>query len=350
MIKIKIYDLDKHRNEITFRSFITNEDLFREIGIEFTTGETYDYAWIGHMSFCNKKVSLDQSIQDGLEYLSKITGDYMLFDGQDATSLMGTADVLRHSRATAFFKYAYLPNFNQYKNKYVNGRWYWGPGNYNVPDIDNLKDKMYLMGTNWGSTLFPKGNFKFYDLNSTLKKYDVCGMFQYPMTEKLYEHGLLQTTHYNNHRTPVFNTFDKLENRMKIIRLQNGKRISHNEYLQNEYFSKILVAPIGFGEYGSPRDIEAAQFSSVLLKPKMDDVVTTVPGNLYVDNETYIACKWDYSDLEEKIDYILSNFNELQKRLTLNLRKALIEDYNPINLVKHIYNIFLNLDKIKTDE
>ena len=48
-------------------------------------------------------------------------------------------------------------------------------------DIDDLKPKMKLSGTNWGNTLFPKGNFQFmnYDKN---KKYDLCGMFQYPLS------------------------------------------------------------------------------------------------------------------------------------------------------------------------
>jgi len=57
-----------------------------DIGIEFTDGDSYDFAWIGQASFMNKKVSLKQSTEEGLEFLSKITGDYMLFDGQDAST------------------------------------------------------------------------------------------------------------------------------------------------------------------------------------------------------------------------------------------------------------------------
>ena len=44
MIKIKLYELDKHRNETTFRPFIHPQDIFREVGIEFTTSDDYDYA------------------------------------------------------------------------------------------------------------------------------------------------------------------------------------------------------------------------------------------------------------------------------------------------------------------
>ena len=31
-----------------------------------------------------------------------------------------------------------------------------------------------------------------------------------------------------------------------------------------------------------------------------------------IEDETYIPCKYDWSDLEEKVDYILGNFNELK--------------------------------------
>ena len=47
MIKIKLYELDKHRNETTFRPFIKAQDVFKEVGIEFTTSDDYDYAWVG---------------------------------------------------------------------------------------------------------------------------------------------------------------------------------------------------------------------------------------------------------------------------------------------------------------
>jgi len=46
VIKIKLYELDKHRNETTFRPYLMAQDLFREVGIEFTQGDSYDFAWI----------------------------------------------------------------------------------------------------------------------------------------------------------------------------------------------------------------------------------------------------------------------------------------------------------------
>jgi len=108
--------------------------------------------------------------------------------------------------------------------------------------------------------------------------------------------------------------------------------------------SKIIFSPYGYGAYGAPRDIQAAQFGSILIKPKMD-WIDTIP-NMYVDGETYISCKQDFSDLEEKVDYVLSNFTELQRYLTENFRSRLKQIYNPIHLVTHSYNLFCEMEGI----
>ena len=63
-------------------------------------------------------------------------------------------------------------------------------------------------------------------------------------------------------------------------------------------------------------------------------------------HQTYIACEHDFSDLEEKVDYVLGNFKKLQPYLTENFRKRLTDVYNPINLVKHTYDLFNNLDGV----
>ena len=76
MIKIKLYELEKHRNECTFRPYLWAQDTLREVGIEFTQGDSYDFAWIAQASFQNKRVELEESVNTGLEFLSKITGDY----------------------------------------------------------------------------------------------------------------------------------------------------------------------------------------------------------------------------------------------------------------------------------
>ena len=70
-----------------------------------------------------------------------------------------------------------------------------------------------------------------------------------------------------------------------------------------------------------------------------------------IDDETFIACKYDWSDLEEKIDYILSNFNELNQKINHNIRNMFLEKFTNENLCLYYYNLFSNLqniDKIKS--
>ena len=43
MIKVKLYELEKHRNECTFRPYIWASNVLRDIGIELTVGDSYDY-------------------------------------------------------------------------------------------------------------------------------------------------------------------------------------------------------------------------------------------------------------------------------------------------------------------
>ena len=345
MIKVKLLDYHIHRNETTFRYYWVNREIFKQVGIEFTLDSSdYDYAFVGQASIIDKKLSLEESNNKGLKFLSKITGDYFIIDGQDSTSLMGTIDVFRESNALLFLKTVYLNNFDLYNKGWVNGRIYWGEGEYKVPDIDQLKPKMKLSGTNWGNTFFPDGKFRFFNYNSN-KKYDLCGMFQYPLMKNVYEHKLCQTPYYNKNRKPIYDLINNPKyNACKLI---DGKRIPEQEYIQNMYDSKIVFSPYGFGAYGAPRDVQSHQFGSVLIKPKIDWVSTT--PNMYVEDKTYIACREDFSDLEEKVDYVLLNFKELQSYLTENARKQLIEEYNPEKLVLHTYNIFKELNTIETE-
>jgi hypothetical protein len=170
-------------------------------------------------------------------------------------------------------------------------------------------------------------------------------MFQYPLKEMVYEHDICQTPYYNNSREPVFNLINK--STYNVCRLENGIRLPMDKYLQNMFESKIIYSPYGFGEYGAPRDVQAFQFGSVLIKPRMDHIQTV--SEMYIEDETYIACAHDFHDLEEKTDYVLSNFNELQPYLTENARNTLQKVYSPEILVKHVYNIFKSLKGIKPE-
>jgi hypothetical protein len=340
MIKIKLYELDKHRNECTFRPYLWAHNVLKEIGIEFTQGDSYDFAWVAQASFLNKKVSLEQSVNDGLEFLSKIKGDYMLIDGQDSTSLIGAYEVFKESNALILLKSSLLKNRNLYKEGWTLGRYYWGKGDYKLEDFDKYSDRILLSGTNWLSTHWAGIKPQWY--TNLEKKFDVSAMFQYPQGVDVYEHGNHQSIHYDNHRKPMMDVLNKLN--CNIAKLENGKRVSQQEYYQKISSAKILLAPFGYGEM-APRDLDAAQFGSVLIKPDMGFIDTT--PNIFEDKKTYIACKHDYSDLEEKINLVLDSFEDYLY-LVDNARKKFEEQMNPQNIALHLYKTFKNLDNITT--
>ena len=72
MIKIKILNPVKYRNEPTFRPFFFVKDILRDYSIDITQSNDYDYLFIGMEDFINKKLPLQESIDYGLETLSKI--------------------------------------------------------------------------------------------------------------------------------------------------------------------------------------------------------------------------------------------------------------------------------------
>ena len=338
MIKIKLYEHEIHRNETTFRPFVSAVNLFRDVGVEFTLGDTYDYAFVGQASIIDKKKSLQESINKGLEFVSKITGDYFIVDGQDATTLIGTIDVFRESNAKLFLKNSYLKDFDLYKQGWANGRMYWGKGDYSVPDIDKLKPRMKLTGCNWLSTMTPQ----WFDYPNE-KKYDISCMFGYPSKEKVYEHNLCQTDYYDLHRKKLL---EIVSGKYNFIGLDKGQKVSMDQYFQKMHESKIVMSPFGFGEM-NPRDVQSAMLGSVLIEPDMSYILSK--PFIYEDDETYIAVNYDWSNLEEKIEYVLSDYENIRDRLVQNFRKRFVEKYDKKNLVLHFYEILKNLSGVVSE-
>jgi hypothetical protein len=344
MIKIKLYELDKHRNECAFRPYLAAQNILREIGIEFTQGDSYDYAWVAQASFLNKKVSLEQSVSDGLEFLSKIDGDYMLLDGQDSTSLIGAYEVFKESNALLLMKNSLLKDRSLYKQPSALGRHYWGNGDYQIKDFDDYSDRIVLSGTNWLSTHWSGIQVQWYDIDRP-KQYDVSAMFQYPSPKKVYEHGIVQSDYYDTFRRPSIDVINGLNASINVAKLDNGIRVSQEEYYNRTFNSKILFAPFGYGEM-APRDLEAAMFGSVLIKPDMN-YIDTAP-NVFVDGETYVSCKHDFSDLEEKINDILGNYKNYCYIIE-NAREKFKKEMTPEKLAIHLHYMFKNLKGVTSE-
>ena len=125
------------------------------------------------------------------------------------------------------------------------------------------------------------------------------------------------------------------------------QRMPFQEYMQNLWNSKISLSPFGMGEFCF-RDLESMMIGTIILKPSHKKV-DTLP-NVMIDDETFIACKYDWSDLEEKIDYILSNFNELNQKINHNIRNMFLKKFTNENLCLYYYNLFNNLQSVDKEE
>ena len=70
------------------------------------------------------------------------------------------------------------------------------------------------------------------------------------------------------------------------------EKLPYQEYVKNLWSSKVCISPYGMGEFCF-RDLEAMVFGTIILKPS-HKMVNTLP-NLMIDDETFIACKYDLS-------------------------------------------------------
>jgi hypothetical protein len=334
MIKVKLFESYKHRNETTFRPYVYAQNQLREIGI-YLVGEdvsSYDIALVGQASIIDKKLSLNESSERGIKFCEQFGSNYIIFDGQDSHSLIGIIEVLRgvSQKPLLVLKNSLLSDFDLYKNGYVNGRLYWGKGDYSIPDIDKYKDIIELSGTNWLSTV----TLDFSRRYSYEKHKDVSALFGRGLTSGN-EHGLDHYMHYNLHRLKCVSELEKIDNITYEI-LPDGERISESEYYTRMLDCKIILAPFGFGEI-APRDIQSAAMGSILIKPNMSHI-KTLP-NPYIPYHTYIPCRHDFTDLDEAIDSALDKGTQPIDSYVENLKNNFEKMNKFENLAVHLHGL-----------
>ena len=335
MIKVKIQNPTTGRNSHTFSALLRVKDLLRDYSIDLTQSNDYDYLFVGMDDFIDKKRPLQESINYGLENLSKITGDYFLFDGSDSTSLMGAYEVFKESNAIYLFKNQLLPNREDYKTPYAFNKFFFGSDSelnlsYDIPS--NLWDRIKFTYMNLGYW----NNYHHHHPINPNKNIDICAIFQAHHPEN-YDHLVRNDLLYTNHRSGLWDKLQPLKSQYSIL----TEKLPYQEYVKNLWNSKICISPYGMGEFCF-RDLEAMVFGTLIIKPSHERV-DTLP-NLMLDNKTFISCKYDWSDLEEKIDYTLTNFKELNEQLIYNMRNIYSTEFTSEKLCKHYFDIFNNLD------
>lgn len=90
-------------------------------------------------------------------------------------------------------------------------------------------------------------------------------------------------------------------------RILTDRLWAYGDYCNNLLKSKICLSPWGCSELCG-RDAEAMFAGCVLIKPLSDHVITQFP--YFISGQTYVSVKLDWSDLIEKIDDVLANWDD----------------------------------------
>lgn len=337
MIKVKVINPTIDRNEPTFRLMMYCKDLLREYGIDITESNDFDYMFIGMNDFINKKLSLKESIEWGSENVEKLSqgGEYFLFDGSDSTSLMGGIEVMRNTNPTYYVKNQLLQK-EKYKVPSNFGRWFWGNGEFDLSyDItEDEWDKIKLSGWNLGHLQTHLFRDRINPIN-TNKLYDVCAIYQAEHREN-YEHNNRNDIPYTKHRKGAWEVLDK-----KYISKKD--KLPFQEYWEYLYNSRVCISPFGMGEVCF-RDFESIATNTILIKPNMDIVITE--PNIYIDKKTYFGVEYDWSNLNEVIDEILSNFEEYNEMINSEVTNQFRDKYTLEPYCENMYNLFVNMSNV----
>lgn len=328
--------------------YLRSQAQFAARGFKFVDASAprADVTLVSHNLFQDKKLgSFEASLEKGLNFLRTLKEPYILIDGQDSPSIIGTYETFVESDAVCLLKHALWKNKELYNEGYVGGRYYWGKSeDYGVPD-QNYKphnfakyaDRIFLTGTNWLGVLEPP---TWHNYKNISKLFDISVMFGYPHPE-CHEFNLKpsQDFYYNRYRQPVIDAVQCSPYR--VAKLYKQQRVSFEEYLQYIAHSKVNLTPFGYGEIRTG-DLEGAQFGSILLKGDMGHLETY--PNIYKANETYIPFRHDYEDLEAQMEYVVENFTTLRDNLVENMRAAYEALYHPEYLVDYTETLFKKLN------
>ena len=102
------------------------------------------------------------------------------------------------------------------------------------------------------------------------------------------------------------------------------ENVSKNKFWRELQNAKVVASPFGWGEI-TLRDFQVFINGAALLKPDMSHVETWPP--LYAAGQTYVAHSWDMTDLEEKLDHLLStrSYTEIAENAQSVYKKYLLE-------------------------
>jgi hypothetical protein len=331
MIKILLPNSDKGRNRASFAPFIRYKKLFELIGVRFVTFGKHDLVFLGNEDFQNRKLPLQDSIEYGINNVSKYNTTVFLIDSSDSTSLMGSIEILQALENTFLVKNQMMVR-HHYSEPHPHGKWFWDGSedtiSYNINQADFRR--VNLSGYNLG---FHDPNYDSFYYSEGERDVDICAIYQYSHDEN-YDFTQRNDLYYSDHRMKPFEMLKNSE-----YKVETGKR-PYEDYVKVLMNSKIGISPFGMGEICF-RDFEMMKFGLVMIKPDMRRVMTN--PNPYKEWETYVPVKPDWSDLHEVLNVVLSDWTKYSI-IADNFRKKFRNEYLVDNFIRHWYNL-LQLDK-----
>lgn len=106
-----------------------------------------------------------------------------------------------------------------------------------------------------------------------------------------------------------------------------NNKVSPRRYWKELRNSKVLLSPFGWGEI-CHRDFEGFMSGCIVVKPRMDHLVTWPP--FFEESETIVTVDWSMDDLDRQVDEILDNHDEyrsIARRGQSNFKKYYCSDH-----------------------
>ena len=323
-----------------FSGLVISRDMLKDYSIDITDSDDYDYEFVDANQFLKLSLPLQDSIDWGLENLSKKSGDYFLFHGGDSTSIMGVYEVFIKSNAKYSFKKQLLSQ-EDYKEETALNKWFFGKGSvldrgYDISD--DVYSKMKLTGYNVAHN-WP--HLQQMQLTNQDRDIDVCAVYQGILDNGNMDHEVQSDILYTKHRKGAWDKLDYISETYNVVKGQTALE----QFVEIMKRSKIGLSPFGMGEL-CYRDLELIQWGCLLIKPDMSKVITE--PDFFKPMETYVPVKLDWSDLNETIHKVLDNFKDYQYIID-NARQKVVEMYSYQNVCKYWYNFFSDLSGIENE-
>ncbi|NLE06000.1 MAG: hypothetical protein GX638_14540, partial [Crenarchaeota archaeon] len=285
--------------------------MSKEGFIKLFNKTSYDIVFLAYHH--SQKVGMSQLSSDDraevLGYLKAKTKTLCWLDTSDSTGTC-SFDVLPF--VDYYFKKQLLVNRDDYYRELYGGRIWcdYYHNKYGINDDDlsllhyKLLDKRYenKIKISWNvglGDLFTKEKWR----KIIFRRKYAPFKFTYPTTSRQFD------VHYRGSTSKSL----ALYQRNKIIELLNktesitmpdiSKKVPYKNYVRELRNSRLLISPFGWGEICG-RDFEAFMYGATLIKMDMSHLVTY--PNFYISNETYIPIKWDFSNFDSTITYLMT--------------------------------------------